>query len=432
MPGPFNVSSAIHGIRTSNRGPFASGGNLYCFAFDGFQVISAYVSSDNGETWNQVGDTRTATSLTCSFGCCLSTDGQYIYVLYIADFPQRLQVSRFNLSLGDFDSDSSPGPVLESGAGSAPVSYIEQSADGTLVVMVKDFDPINGDSTIGLATLSSGLGSWSSLDYPSGQDVDGTLFLGAGLVRGGASNRVHGFAVRDTSGVYVLLHILAYGDGGSIGSDFVEITEIESDFENVSAAASGSLIAVAYNSADVGIGDPMAVSVAIASDEDEPTFVSTVVDDTSLGTEDGSQVELIGGESFKLVYWPAAGDVLCSRYSGSWSSPEAFFTPSDIILQLDGFDLDSGFGFFFADTDFSVENPFSFYFEVPGGATITGSVGIPSEEAFGKTHGVYGGGVPETCGAPVPLPPAVPCQQIPVTPEYPGDQDSCPTSGYSL
>lgn len=435
MPGPFQVDSAIHGLRTLNRGPFQVGADLYCIAFSAFQVISAFVSADNGETWTQTGSTKTVSSFTCSFGCCLSTGGDYLYVLYISTFPQRLQVSRFNLALGDFDLDSAAGPILNSGAGNAPYSFIEQSIDGTLVAMVKDFDAINGDATVALATLSVGLGTWSTLSYPNGQSDDDTFFLGAGLVRGG-SDRVHGFALKNSGAGTFLMHILAYGGSGGVGSEFSEIAEVVSDSGDpadvVSAAAAGSLIGVAFNSADVGIGDPQAVSVATAADADSPSFTVGVVDDSTVGTEDGSKLELIGGDALRLIYHPSGGDVLYSLYSGSWSSPETLFTPSDTLQALDGFDLESGFGFFFADTDFSEENPPSFYFEVPGGATINGAAGIPSEEAFGKTHGVSGGGEPESCGGdPVVIPPAPGCNSLPTVPYYPGDQDSCPTRGYS-
>lgn len=429
MPGPFAVDSALHGAYSFGRGPYQYGASLFCFGFVAFGVVGVYKSTDEGETWTQVGSTKSVTSSNQTFASCLSNDGEYVYLLYVGPTPEYVVVSRLNLSLEDFDSDSPDGPHLADGASNAPVLNIAQASDGVLVVMLKTFR-IGGQSTASIATLNSGISSWSSTTEPSGQT--GTkLFLGCGLVAM-ASGRVHGFVDEEYSGDHRLLHVLAYGAGGSIGTDFDEVAEIADGFPNVSAAAFGTKIGVAFNSFDVGIGNPQAVSVAIAEDADVPTWSVSVVDDSTVGTEVNSQLEMIGGSNFRLIYWPSGGDLLAAIYDGvGWGSPEVLTTPADFAVFMDGGEIDNGFGFLYADTDF-ISDPTSLYFHIAGGATITGSVGIPSEEAFGKTHGVFGGGEPETCGAPVPIPPAVPCQQIPVTPAYPGDQDSCPTSGYSF
>lgn len=432
MPGPFAVSTALHAFNSFGRGPYQYGSKLFCFAFSDYQNIQAFVSEDDGVTWTATGGAKTISSSVNALGGCKSLDGQSVYVLYVSGsfVVQRLKVSRFDMNSGTFVDDSSDGPILNSGAGNSPVLCIEQSTDTTLVILTKTFRS-GSQSTASITTLDEALGSWDTLHDPAGQ-TGSLLFLGVGLVRG-ASDRVHGFVVETDGSDQRLLHVLAYGSGGGIGSAFSEIVpEIMQGFPNVSAAAAGASIAVAYNSPDVGIGSPQAISVAIATDADNPSWTTTVADAATVGTEDGSQVALIGGDSLRLVYRPVGGDVLFSIYNGaSWNLPESLFSPNLNAVYIEGKQITDGLGVLFADTDFSTD-AVSSYFQVPGGAQINGSAGIPSEEAFGKTHGVFGGGSPETCGAPVHIPPAVPCQQIPVTPAYPGDQDGCPTRGYSL
>lgn len=63
--------------------------------------------------------------------------------------------------------------------------------------------------------------------------------------------------------------------------------------------------------------------------------------------------------------------------------------------------------------------------------TLLGGEGIKSEEAFGRTHGVTGGGDPQSCGTPVVIPPSPTCGPIDVTDVSDEQRDTCPTYGYS-
>lgn len=62
---------------------------------------------------------------------------------------------------------------------------------------------------------------------------------------------------------------------------------------------------------------------------------------------------------------------------------------------------------------------------------LLGGEGIKSEEAFGQTHGLLGGGPPVTCGDPVIVPPVDGCSPTPVTPIPPGQEGQCDTLGFS-
>lgn len=62
---------------------------------------------------------------------------------------------------------------------------------------------------------------------------------------------------------------------------------------------------------------------------------------------------------------------------------------------------------------------------------LLGGEGIKSEEAFGRAHGITGGGPPVTCGEPVIVPPQPGCSPVPVTPIPDGQEGQCDTLGFS-
>lgn len=69
---------------------------------------------------------------------------------------------------------------------------------------------------------------------------------------------------------------------------------------------------------------------------------------------------------------------------------------------------------------------------IAGFLQITGEFGIPSDEKFGITHGLEGGGDPQSCGEVELIPPGDGCGPA-YTPPGPDEPDNgCPTYGYSF
>lgn len=438
MPGPFQISAAIHPIPGfGTQGPFQYGGDLYCFAFSDLDTItgegtlSAYVSSDDGETWTDTGESRTTTSSNLCFGSCLSTSGDYVYVLYVGDpFAANLYVVRFNLTNGTFDADSPTGPALADGAGISPGLLIEQSTAGGLGIMTKTFS--SGDARVSLCTLDAALTSWSSLSNPSGQT--GGLSYAPYAIARGTSGRVHGFAVEFDGSDTRLLHVLVLGSGGGVGTAFDEVAPVIylDSSDPVAAARSDGTIAVLYNAPDVGIGSPQMVASAIATSADIPSWTIETVDASTSGTEDGSTIGLIGGSDYRAVYRPlSSDDVVYSTYSSGWAAPVSLSltVPGGFGMVITGRELTSNFGFCYTDFTNGQESP-SFYFSVGGTAqAIVGIEPIPSGEKIHRTHGVTGGGL-ETCGTPVPVVADNTCN--PVDPDLAVDAPSiCVPQGYS-
>lgn len=429
MPGPYAVSTAIHPIAPSGgpQGPYQYGGTLYCFAFSDATTLEVYASSDAGETWSATGETRTIGSSTLVCGTCRSVSGDYAYALYVVPdgLDTALEVSRFNLATGEFDDTSAAGPTLTDGAGASPLLWIEESTDGGFGVLCKTFSGANAVASI--ATLSADLGTWSSLSQPAGQSDSDLLHTAVGIARG-TDGRIHGFVRRATISTdeHSLLHVLVIGGGGGVGTAFDEIAaEIDNEDFDVSAAAlSDGTIGVVYNAPDVGVGTNKLVS-AIAASADAPSWTVDDIDD-STAADAGSFAGLIGGSTFRAVYY-ADGDVYESVYSSGWGAATFLFT--SVAGAISGRELASGYGFFFSD--FSDDPLPSFYFAVTAGEiTITGATPIASGVRFYNTSGVTGGGL-ETCGTPVPVQVDNTCN--PVDPDTAIDAPAtCVPQGYSF
>jgi hypothetical protein len=63
---------------------------------------------------------------------------------------------------------------------------------------------------------------------------------------------------------------------------------------------------------------------------------------------------------------------------------------------------------------------------------VTGVAGIPSDEKFGRTHGITGGGDPQSCGEVELIPPVDGCGPAYTPPGDDEPQNGCPTYGYSF
>jgi len=431
MPGPFQVSTAIHPLADQGgpQGSYAHSGTLYCFAFSDATTLEAYESSNDGATWTATGSTRTIGSASEVAASCRSISGDYVYVLYVVPdgINTALEVSRFNLGTGAFDDTSAAGPTLTGGAGSAPLIWIEESTDGGFGVMAKIF---NSNAHVAICTLSADLGTWSSLSEPAGQNDSDLLHNAVGIARG-VDGRIHGFVRRATisTNEHSLLHVLVVGAGGGIGSAFDEIAaEIDDEFFAVSAAAlSDGTIGVAYNAPDVGVGTNWKLVSAIAASADTPSWSYEDIDDSSAADAGVAGVGLIGGTAFRVV-WYADGDVFASVYSSGWGAADTLLT--SVAGSISGREISGGYGFFYSD--FSDDPAPSFYFAVTSGdgQDITGVEPIQTKEQFYNTSGVTGGGI-DGCGTPVPVEVDNTCN--PVDPDTAIDAPAtCVPQGYSF
>jgi len=429
MPGPYQVSTAIHPLADQGgpQGPYAHSGTLYCFAFSDATTLEAYSSSDDGATWTATGSTRTIGSDSKVAASCRSISGDYVYVLYVVPdgSDTALEVSRFNLSTGAFDDTSAAGPTLADGAGIAPLIWIEESTDGGFGILFKIFTPTRA----AICTLSADLGTWSSPSIPAGQTAldQNTPW---GIARG-SDGRIHGFVRRRViaTDAESLQHVLVLGAGGGIGTAFDEIAaEIDTEAFALSVAAlNDGTIAVAYNAPDVGVGTNWKLASAIAASADTPSWSYEDIDDSTAADAGVFGVGLVGGTAFRVV-WYADGDVFASVYSSGWGAADTLLT--SVAGSISGREISGGYGFFYSD--FSDDPLPSFYFAVTSGdgQTITGVSPIVTKEQFYNTSGVTGGGI-DGCGTPVPVQVDNTCN--PVDPDTAIDAPAtCVPQGYSF
>lgn len=455
-------------------GPIEYAGSLYLIGLASYAVtdsdessIGIFESTDGGATWSQTGSTIAIPSANDAggiYGDIPTRDAEFLHGCLDVDWPAEpyayiihsglsggfgcLFVSRFNATLGDFDATSSAGPTIPVSGSLSGHDFlgwmIAQATDRSFGILanLNTAAPSNPDRVYAMS-LSSNLSSWSGRAQVAGQ-TDDFSYTASGIARG-EDGLIHGWieaqGVSFDSEHFIMYHTVVVGGGGGIGSALQSVYSLYDSagvitgtkiFQSpyTGAFRDGKVYFVAAGAAE-GIGSQYNLIAAVADSAEEPTWELQTIDATAnaensywagvAANDSAVQVVYNINNSFDTILQSANTD------GSTWSgSAEAVDGVEPFFIGGGFFSL--GFGITFGLNDYDL------WFEVSGagGAAIIGSAGIPSEEAFGKTHGVFGGGEPETCGAPVPIPPAVPCQQIPVTPAYPGDQDGCPTRGYSL
>lgn len=453
-------------------GPIEYAGSLYIIALASIadtesdeSSIGIFESTDGGATWSQTGSTITipsAEDVGGIYGSVATRDPEFFHGCLDVDFPAEpyayiihsglsggfgcLFVSRFNATLEDFDMTSSAGPEIPFATALGNHDFlgwmIAQSSDRSFGVLANLNSAGSSTDRVYAMSLNEGLSSWSSRAEVAGQTNDFS-YTASGISRG-VSGLVHGWieaqGVSFDSDHFVMYHTIVVGGGGSIGSalqdvyslyDTAGITTGTKIFQSpyTGAFLDGKVYFIGAGGA-IGIGSQYNLISAVAGSEEEPTWEIKTIDDNDVA-ENSYWAGIASNDTSVVVCYNINNtfdNVLQSfNFGADWSEPSEAVSIAEPFF-IGGLMFSLGFGVTFGQGDYDL------WFETSGagGATIVGSAGIPSEEAFGKTHGVFGGGEPETCGAPVPIPPAVPCQQIPVTPAYPGGQDSCPTSGYSF
>lgn len=452
-------------------GPIEYGSTLYVFAMTSLaetqeenSVLGIFRSLDGGATWSQTGSTITIPSgdeLGGIHGGFAVGDPEFLHGCLDVDYPTEpyayivhsglassvgcVFVTRFDASAGDFDNTSAAGPEI-------PITGALGNHDfiGWMIAQASDreFGVLANLNTAGVETnrayamsLSEDLGTWSSRLAVPGQ-TDGA-FAACGIVRGDGG-RVHGliekqgYEAEDSD--FVLYHTVVIGGGGGIGSALQAITSMTDSsgiitgpniFESPHTGGylAGEIMFVVALPPE-GIGAEYNLFALHAPSEDEPTWEILSIDAT-YNAENSYWAGVSSSASVVEVAFNinnSFDSVMASSYDGSaWGAAvEATdgVTPFWICCNR----IVAGLGITFGNGDYDV------YFVIlgGGGATIVGSAGIPSAEAFGKTHGIFGGGGDgETCGTAVPVPSEESCNSIPVDNRYPGDQDSCPTAGYS-
>lgn len=452
-------------------GPIEYGSTLYVIALttlaeeqDENSVLGIFRSLDGGETWSQTGSTITipsAEEVGGIHGSIATGDPEYLHGCFDVDYPTEpytyiahsglsggvgcVFVTRFDASAGDFDTTSAAGPEIPIAGSLGNHDFlgwmIAQSSERDFGVLANLNSSGSDINLVYAMSLSEDLGSWSSRAVVPGQ-ADGA-FSAAGIVRG-AGGRVHGLIEKQGYGLedsdFTVYHTVVIGGGGGVGGALQVITTMTDNesiitgpkiFESpyTGGYLSGEVLFV-FALPPEGIGAEYNLVAAHGGSEDEPIWDILSIDETA---------------NAENSYWAGVGSsastvevafninntfdsVMVSSYDGSeWGAAvEATdgVGPFWIVCNR----IAAGLGITFGNGDYDV------YFVIlgGGGATIVGSAGIPSEEAFGKTHGIFGGGGDgETCGTAVPVPSEESCNSIPVDNRYPGDQDSCPTAGYS-
>lgn len=448
----------------SRCGPYRSGGALYVVLMgtdgDGIGTgqIEIYKSSDEGATWSMV-ETVACQAETLYYG----TD-YYAGTIYIAhwqatsdtsngpglapSFNARAQLAIFDCASDSVTSAITGGPIgtpsethpggAQTGdkfihcayrpASSDVVVALHQSvADGGTYYDAPGEDPLN--TLIGriVCSVVSG-GSFSApiamLPAP-GFGVQQSWRL-IGITRG-ASGIAHVMGCQQptysplvVTPTWRVAHVALLADNtAGLDNELLSTTTTVADLQFSGFPVSrtdGSIVYATY-----GLDDDTSVIICGASEED-PTWTTTAVSTAStlaLGINaPGSflAAEMIDPSHAFTSDLPAHEATGCATYTASTYT----ITPSHGFYAARG---DGGVIY----TDSSTTS-FVYFFPIDEGSDqpIVGVSGIISAEAFGRTHGVSGGGDPPGCGA---GPPITPVPGVPATP--PGTPSTCGTIGYA-
>ena len=414
----YEITGALTQSTHRGRGPWEYDGKLYLVALDAPSEFPApfgvFESEDGGQTWAPLGPRRE--SAVQELGVCAHYEfpaTPWLYVAYPATSSLEIGaaldvvVSRFDLAAGTW-SDSSPEEL-------APVPgvlggcLVEMADDGKVWVVARGGAP----QAIQHSHLSESL-SWARAFEP---------------IAGGSSNYDPAALLRGTDG-RMHLHVKVYGGDVVLGD------EADGGLETVySAELVVSQSASAYD-ADGNLAllaDDGALQLRLG------TSAAGSYSDWSVGASGYSLAAVLArGDGAFDVYWFefAGAELWRRRWDGStWTGAAQDLGIFDIgagpAIGLGAMSIGGpGLTFGINIEDSGVYD--LWFWPISAAALLViGDAGIKSEEAFGRTHGVRGGGPPQTCGDPQIVPPYPNCGPIPVTDVPEEQRNTCPTYGYS-
>lgn len=434
------------------------GGTLFVLAFDALgdygsddpSTLRAFTSTDSGQTWTTAGGgtksvlTRLETNhdsrrvITRAHPDWPSTP--YLYALYCTTDAQ-LHISRYNTSSETWDQESTGDPDVVGVFPGAFVNLLSWSfdwvddGDAGGLLYNDDLGYENGASNY-YSRISYVPITRSSLSFGTPVRCDGQpdtdLAFRACDVRRGSNGTLHGFAVQsDPEGLEpetTYQAVLRFTGAGPGAPELVEL--------------SSGVVGLPYWAQRQDRGGNTYVYVVVAESTpgngqrlyvgESATVGITFAEVTS---EDGD-----GNDRWQWSVAPNADIYRAWPYPSEQLERQAYdsVTLGSLDLVHDAADTIGtvGAGAFGVGSAcvFSIVGSVAaqqcwFAGVVP--ITLLGGEGIKSEEVFGRTHGVTGGGDPQSCGTPVIIPPSPTCGPIDVT-DVPDEQrDACPTYGYS-
>lgn len=355
MPTPFRVTGAFAG----QGGAFIAqySGALFVVALSSLATTSSahstigiFKSTDQGETWSQVGSEITLPSSDDSTDSnipvgdsewihgCLDVafpTNPYGYIVH-ADPDHKLMVSRVNFEDEDFDVSGAAGPDIQDPAEEGNHDFlgwmIEQASDGSFGVLANLNSAGFDTDRVYAMSLSGDLNSWSSKAQVSGQ-TSGIDYTASGIARG-TDGRVHGWIEAQDESDFTMCHAVVVGGGGGIGSalqDVVSFTDTGSPttgakiFQSpyVGAFNTDGEIAFLFANPGEGVGANFTLSAAHATSDDDPAWTIRVVDaaDSPLNSY---WAGFDGGVTFRAAYNVnnATDTLRVAQYaSGAWGAP---------------------------------------------------------------------------------------------------------------
>lgn len=404
---------------------------------DGRTRIGVFKSSDAGLTWALVTDFES----TLVYDVCTDERGAsapYLHITFV-NGDGYYCVSRFNMAIDDFDRDLVT-TYNQSTIGVLSRLYIGSTATiGLRVTFVMSTAPgvITGTLDLDPDIYTAGTLTELPSQTHSSDDNYTPMAVGAGAASGAHPEGAAGWANYlchvgpGTSKVRITL------DGGyaADASDDVE-SRGRSSTRNSNSARETSLVCWALDGSKYRTttlaNTPLSDTLTQCDHSEIPNVALHNLPDVA--TTGAAALAGVGGEMYLLWFDGSdlRGKIAGSTLSGcaAWGAASTFLAvPAASIMMLGASPVPNGIGVLFSiariDNVFPVDEWFDvWYVEIPisHGQIITGPLGIPSEEAFGKTHGVLGGGDPLTCGSlsSLPIPPG--CNEPVLVPNS-GDQD---------
>jgi len=453
----------ITGAFTSDLSPvypyYEGAGVVWVLAFsaigdydtDDPSFLRAFRSDDFGQTWATAGGGTRQVLTQLGVGSHATRvitrahpnwpSTPYLYALYCST-DEQLHVSRYNCATETWDLESGNDPAVAAALPGDFQNFLLWSFD--LVagadaggVLYNDPDGYLHPNDNYYARCSYVPFTLSTLNFGSPVRVDGQadddIVFRAGDVRRGDDGLLHGFVSQsDPAGVdpdttyQVVLRTSAGPAVGSLqvldtgvvgypyaaqreerGGDTYMYVLVASSSPDVRQAlfvgpssAGGINVSQVFDEGGSGYDWP----IAVAPNRDIYRAWPSPTDDVQRQTFDGST--LGGLETIYTSPGPSIGTVGAGEFAGGSAAVVSLLPGGMVAAQ-----------------------PLYFLGATP--LQLLGGVGIPSEEAFGKTHGLTGGGPPLTCGDPVVVPPQDTCGPVPVTPIPEDQRGRCDTLGFS-
>lgn len=412
--------------------------------------LRAFRSADSGQTWAAAGG-ETKEVLT-QLGLGLATRvitrahpewpaQPYLYALYCTP-DEQLHISRYDCATETWDQESSGDPDIVEALPGGFQNFLSWSFDFTEDddaggLLYNDPDGYLHPNTNYYARVSYVPITRSTLSFGAPVRVedqpDNTIVFRAGDVRRGAAGTLHGF--------------VSQGDPAFVEPDTTYQSVLRFTGAGPSAPALSTFVTgvtgYPYAAQREERGGDTYIYVLVARSNPSLGQSLWVGQSTSLGV---TFTEVFDEAGAGLLDYPLAVAPNADIYR-AWPSPAEDLerqtydgaTLGDLELAHDGAEtigtvgagqFGSGSACVFSLVQAGEAQPLYFF----GAAVLQillGGAGIPSEEAFGKTHGLTGGGPPLTCGDPVIVPPQDTCGPVPVTPIPEDQRGRCDTLGFS-